>query len=163
MRIISMSVGNRFWPAVVLAAALAVPAQADSWVISQAGGSTIEMPEFFANGATRAVIIEGQPSGVAYEPSRSISLKQYQVKTSSRPYAYLGIKFGLREINYSVNEMGRGVASGNDRRGSGFYATCRRAPGALVCIELTYDANLQSDYAPMIARIARSFAKDTQP
>lgn len=158
-----MFVGKRFWPAVVFCTLMSLQAHADDWVISQAGGSVIEMPGLFQSGATRAVIIDGEHAGVAYEPNSTISLRQFRFKTASRPYAYLGIKFGLGRINYSVDEMSRGVVSGDDRQGSGFYATCRREPGALACVELRYNFDYQSDYADMIMRVARSFSKNVRP
>lgn len=158
-----MSFGRRFGLALTTAVLLSLPAHGDDWIISQAGGSVIEMPAFFDDGGTRVVLVDGTNAGVAYEPNHSNSLRQFRVQTNSRPYAYLGIKFGLGRINYSVDEMSRGVASGDDRRGLGFYATCRREPGALVCLELRYDADLQSDYAPMIDRVARSFARSIRP
>jgi hypothetical protein len=146
-----------------MCALLSLPAHAGDWVISQAGGSVIEIPGFFGDGVTRTVMIENEHAGVAYEPNGTISLRQYRLRTSNRPFAYLGLKFGFGRIQYSVDEMSRGMVSGDDRHGSGFYAACRREPGALACFELHYDSDYQSDYADIISRVARSFAKNIRP
>jgi hypothetical protein len=158
-----MSVDHRFWPAVVLATLLSIPAHADDWVVSQAGGSVIEMPGFMDGGIVRILQANGEAYGVSYEPTQPISLRQYRTQTRARPFAYLKSVIALAEVNYSVDEVGRGVVSGNLSRELGFYATCRREPGELVCIEMYYHADLQSDFASMIGRIARSFSRTASP
>ena len=158
-----MSVDNRFWPAVVLATLLSIPAHADDWVVSQAGGSVIEMPGFMDSGIVRILQADGEAYGVSYEPAQPISLRQYRVQTRARPFAYLKGVVAFSEVNYSVDEVGRGVVSGSRSRELSFYATCRREPGELVCVEMYYHADLQNEYAPMIGRIARSFTRNLNP
>lgn len=132
-----MSLGSRLWAVVALTALLLFSAYADERVFPQAEGSKIEMPG----------------------PSRPISIREYRVQTSARPYVHLKRSIGASEINYFVDEVGRGVVSGNMRRQLNFYAACRREPGELVCIELYYRPEMQSEYSEMIGRIARSFSK----
>ncbi|MET3900343.1 hypothetical protein ABIB57_004309 [Devosia sp. UYZn731] len=137
-----MSLGSRFWPAIVLAALASHSAQAADWVSHQAGdGRIIQMP------------VPGQP----------ISVRRYRVQTSDRPYVHLKRSLRPSEINYFVDEVGRGVLSGNIRQQLNFYALCRREPGELVCIELYYPAGVHGDYVETIADIARSFENEGRP
>jgi hypothetical protein len=53
--------------------------------------------------------------------------------------------------------VGRGVVSGAKRHHLNFYAVCRRELGDLTCVEMYYRADLQGEYAAMIADTARSF------
>lgn len=138
-----MPLGSRFWPAVALAFLASLSAHAEEWVYSQArgGNGAIEMPS----------------------PDLPISVRRYRVQTSARPYVYLKHSVGASEINYFVDEVGRGVVSGNVQQQLNFFAACRREPGGLICIEVYYRADLQDDYSGTIDDIARSFANEGGP
>ena len=69
-------------------ALLVLPAQASDWVVSQAGGSAIEMPAFFDDGVVVLSRDTDQEVGVTYRPDHTISLHQYRVKSRLRPYAF---------------------------------------------------------------------------
>jgi hypothetical protein len=90
-------------------------------------------------------------------PGHPISIRRYRVQTSARPYEHLKRSVGASEIHYFVDEVGRGVVSGTQRHHLNFYAVCRRELGDLACIEMYYHADLQGEYAAIIADTARSF------
>lgn len=131
-----MSLGSRFWPAVLFTVLASNSTRAADWALNPPGGdSAIE------------ITVKVQP----------FSVRRYRVQTNARPYVHLKRSIRASEINYFVDEVGRGVLSGNLRQQLNFYAICRREPGEMVCIEMFYHVDMQSDYAEMIADIARSF------
>lgn len=147
-----MSVHKRCWAALALWL-FALPALAEDWTTVTAGGSTIEVPTYFLTGR-----VHTESFGAEYEPDPTISFHQYRIQTRDRPYVFLTRAVGREasEINYFVDEVGRGVVSGQAHPHRGFYASCRREASNLVCFELFYDQHGR-DFGPMIERISRSF------
>lgn len=143
------------------AACLAWPAEARDamrWVKVRVAGIEAEIPEFLTKGSSRALMVNGEDTGTAYEPEEyPIALRIYRVPPM-RPAQFLDAMFGGRKVTYRLDKPGIGVVSGY-RDEDVFYAMCRPGEAALRCIDIVYAAAQKDVYDPMVTRISKSFRR----
>lgn len=152
MRIAASTVG-------LAVALMAWTAHADDtmrWVQVRDAGIEAEIPEFMTTGFARALMVNGEDTGTAYEPEdHPIAVRVYRVP-SKRPIRFLEALFGNGRVTYRVDKPNLGVLSGY-RDDDVFYAICRPGPAVLRCIDIVYPAAQKDEYDPITTRIAKSF------
>ena len=147
-----------FIAVLITTSATAEPIQ---WTTSARGGSTIDIPEFMTESA-RGLIRSGEeePYGTVYEPEGYlITLRQYYMASTGRPYRYISKAVGDIKPTYKIDKPNLGVISGQIFGGEEiFYGMCEKVD-KLYCVDVFYPQKEQEKYRPIIERIAKSFKK----
>lgn len=157
-----MSISKRVAP-FVLACLLVLPSHGQDsieWTTSRSGGSVIELPEFMTEGWVRALMVDGEDVGTAFEPERfAVQLRQYRTDSTGRPFDYLVDLLGgtADEVTYRYDQETLGAISGySGGRTEIFYGMCRRDE-VVVCFDMHWPKELQDTFGPIVERIAKGF------
>lgn len=158
---------NGFFRAVLATTVVAMPAMAEDveWTTSISGGSVIEIPAFLEDGWVRALMIDGDDTGTAFEPENyPVQLRQYRTFSTGRPYDFLANALGANadEVTYRLDRKELGAISGytTDRK-TIFYGMCKKED-VVICFDMHWDKEAQGMFGPIAERIAKGF-KDGLP
>jgi len=172
MRLIVLALGL-----LALSAPAAMAEEPIKWVVSDTGGSRIEVPSFFVEGKVDPSFLEGK----SFKPKNypGAEFRQYDGSGEITPFEYIRriivgdedddykpeylIKHPPDKITYTSDKSDIGVISGTHEYGKLIYfGMCRKHEPDIhiTCFDMTWSKKDKAIFEPIAKRIAQSFRKN---
>lgn len=142
------------------------PAMAEEpieWVVSDTGGSRIEIPSFFADGKVEPIRVVAEGNIFYPKSYPGANFEQFKAITTASPYEEIEATFinddGEYQIQYKIDHPSFGAISGTRADDDIiFYGMCKkRKDKILICFSMIWKTRDRDIFDPISKQISESF------